>query len=139
MERPTGGTPAASALARHCEATGVSLPRCGVVNGQLGIGYCGIMALRNYDLITLRLWGSDWSVPESQPGPARPSLPHPTPTPQAVSMARHCGALGERALPAMRPPQCNWINKRLLVYGFKHILKFSSRATSVRVNYSVLD
>ena len=72
MERPTGGTPAASALARHCEATGVSLPRCGVVNGQLGIGYCGIMALRNYDLITLRLWGSDWSVPESQPGPARP-------------------------------------------------------------------
>ena len=78
MERPTGGTPAASALARHCEATGVSLPRCGVVNGQLGIGYCGIMALRNWGITILSPYDFGAAIAAclipspAQPGPARP-------------------------------------------------------------------
>ena len=51
------GTPAASALARHCEATGVSLPRKGRVHesvrGQSPVSH-GIVALCHYGIVRLQ-------------------------------------------------------------------------------------
>ena len=51
------GTLAASALARHCEATGVSLPRKGRVHesvrGQSPLSH-GIVALCHYGIVRLK-------------------------------------------------------------------------------------